>query len=340
MARLVRPIFVPLMRPVRNFFDQRLPRQDHHQLSQRNVYVFFSQSGLLFLLLLALTFVTGTNYSNNLILGLCFYLGSIWLVTAVMTHWQISPLSIRLIRTSLAQQGGLLWVDIELANRKGRTSRQLELYFDDPNLERLVKDQTLYEQHRCIHLSVVDSPVHIRLPVVAAQRGRLTLPRLTVRSVYPLGIVRSWAYMYFGSHGLCYPRPLPFDWQIHKAQASGHERETSAITQAGQEDFDMLDHYVVGESLGRVSWGHLARGMGMLTKRFVTPIGDEHELNYAHMPATTHEDKLAQLAYAVLELGATGEAFGMVLPDDHPDHLTVGSGDAFVNTCLMRLAKA
>ncbi len=56
----------------RQFFDKRTPRQDSFGLGLRNIYIFFSRQGWLFLLLLLVTFVTGTNYGNNLVLGLFF----------------------------------------------------------------------------------------------------------------------------------------------------------------------------------------------------------------------------------------------------------------------------
>ena len=62
------------------------------------------------------------------------------------------------------------------------------------------------------------------------------------------------------------------------------------------------------------------------------------------MPAVHHEQKLAQMAYGALKLGELGVPFNMRLPNDMPfdkySAETMGEGEAFAQTCLLRLAEA
>ncbi|MDO5651986.1 MAG: hypothetical protein Q4G13_07645 [Moraxella sp.] len=326
---------------IKQFIASRLPRSDSQTLSIHNVYVFFSSVGWLFLALLAITFISGVNYGNNLILGLFFYLLSIWLVAAVLTYLQVSPLAIHLQRTNLAQNHSLIWVDIELHNVKGKASRQIELYFEEDNdYEHLLNadDLTTYRTHRQLVLPVITERIHARLPIIAHKRGAITLPRLCIKSQYPLGVVRSWSYVYFASPAFAYPVPHEFDWQTTHKLTKSNDEQISNQYQAGQDDFDMLDDYVEGESLAKVSWAHVAKGAGMLTKRFADPIGKQWQLNYNDMPSSHHEDKLSELAHAVLAMHETGIAFEMVLPNDGSGG--IGSGDEFIQASLLRLAKA
>ena len=52
------------------WFAARAPKNDSATLNLRNVYIFFSREGMLFAVLLVITFIAGINYGNNLVLGL------------------------------------------------------------------------------------------------------------------------------------------------------------------------------------------------------------------------------------------------------------------------------
>ena len=152
--------------------------------------------------------------------------------------------------------------------------------------------------------------------------------------------MRAWSYVYFARRAWVYPKPEAFDWQAQYALANEKDLPTGGQYQKGQDDFERLDNYIEGESLARVSWGHVARGQGMFTKHFADPVGHEQTLDYADMPAAHHEQKLAQLAYGVQTLGELGVPFTMQLPQDKPAGAAMGAGDSFVQACLLRLAKA
>lgn len=339
------------------FFTKRSPRQDQLSLSVRNVYIFFSKQGWLFAMLLIITFIAGINYGNNLVLGVCFYLASVWLISVHLTFAHVSGLKLKLLSVSMAAVGEPVWVSIEVSSESGSPSRQLRFVFDDDIYQAWHKQRQSKQgnnnndnndnndthpihalsQQRQVILPMLKGSTVIRLPVLTNQRGQMTLPRLVIDSVYPLGIMRAWAYAYFDSTAWVYPKPLPFDWQKFNKLTQGDVTAFSPNQQKGQDDFEMLDNYQLGESLTRVSWAHVARGHGMLTKHFADPVGQERLLDYADMPAVNHEQKLSQLTHALLQLSGQTETFVMNLPNDKGQK---GSGSEFVRDNLKRLAKA
>ena len=325
------------------WFAKRAPREDSTSLGLRNVYIFFSRSGLLFALLLLITFIAGINYANNLVLGLCFYLVSIWVISFHLTFAHVMGLKIQLLDVSLAEVGKPAWVTLKVISTSGKPRRQLSFRFDftQVNEASLVKQlgelPLTYQPHAQVMLASVSGETLIKLPVFTDKRGKLELPRLIVSSVYPLGIMRAWSYVYFASPAWVYPAPIEFDWQASFVTASDEEAAQSHYSTQGQNDFDRLDDYIEGQSLARVSWAHVARGQGMLTKHFADPIGHELRLNYADMPAAHHEQKLSQLSYAVQSLAASGAAFQLILPNEGGGN--IGQGQAFIKASLLRLAK-
>ncbi|WP_201544752.1 hypothetical protein [Psychrobacter immobilis] len=356
MSILPKALTVPASSLLSRWFAARAPKSDSATLNLRNVYIFFSREGMLFALLLIITFIAGINYGNNLVLGLCFYLVSVWLISFHLTFAHISGLQVRLLDVTMAEAGAPVWVTLQLRNESRQPRRQLLLSFDQVGFEQIAKqksEKTGKKAHKknkssadnqnSILVTRLQGEQIIRLPVQTHTRGAFELPRLKIKTVYPLGIMRAWSYVYFARSAWVYPKPETFDWQAQYAIVSQEDLPTGGQYRQGQDDFERLDNYIEGESLARVSWGHVARGQGMFTKHFADPVGHEQTLDYADMPAAHHEQKLAQMAYGALKLGELGVPFNMRLPNDTPfDNYSaakMGEGEVFAQTCLLRLAK-
>ena len=344
MRLLPKALTAPMASALSRWFASRAPKSDSATLNLRNIYIFFSREGMLFAVLLVITFIAGINYGNNLVLGLCFYLVSVWLVSFHVTFAHVSGLQVSLLEVTMAEAGAQAWVTLQIRSDSRQPRRQLLFTFDQPNkkinkrTDKKTKSNEV-DQHSVLVTQLQGEQV-IRLPVQTHHRGLLELPRLTIKTVYPLGIMRAWSYVYFVRTAWVSPKPEVFDWQTQYSIASLEDLPTGGQYRQGQDDFDRLDTYREGESLARVSWGHVARGQGMLTKHFADPVGHEQTLDYLDMPAAHHEQKLAQMAYGAMTLGQLGVPFKMCLPNDASSAVPMGEGDGFAQTCLLRLAKA
>ena len=344
------------------WFAKRAPRQDSATLSLRNVYIFFSREGALFALLLIITFIAGINYANNLVLGLCFYLASVWVISFHLTFAHVIGLKIQLLEVTVAEAGSPAWVTLKVTSTSAKPRRQLSFTFEQQlaNSNQAKESGWAEESSQAaVHEGGASSSIPayayshilpsisgehiIKLPVMTQQRGRMILPRLKISSVYPLGIMRAWSYVYFATPAWVTPKPWAFDWQAQYIVASDEAAVQSHHVIQGQHDFDRLDDYTPGQSLARVSWPHVARGQGMLTKHFADPVGQELRLDYADMPAAHHEQKLSQLAYALQKMPTNGAAFQVILPNDLAEGVggagRIGQGEAFVQASMLRLAK-
>ena len=69
-----------LQQKTRNWQNRRLPPVKQVRLTQRQVFIFFSKEGGLYAFMMLAIFIAGVNYANNLVLGLCFFLGSVLVV--------------------------------------------------------------------------------------------------------------------------------------------------------------------------------------------------------------------------------------------------------------------
>ncbi|WP_201592297.1 hypothetical protein [Psychrobacter sp. Pi2-51] len=343
MSFLPKALTVPATSALSRWFASRAPKSDSATLNLRNVYIFFSREGMLFAVLLVITFIAGINYGNNLVLGLCFYLISVWLISFHVTFAHISGLKVQLIEVTMAEAGAPVWVTLQLRSESRQPRRQLLFGFEQVDKETDKKSSKKIKPNVDSQNSVLVTRLQgeqiIRLPVQTHSRGQFELPRLKIKTVYPLGIMRAWSYVYFARTAWVYPKPEAFDWQAQYAVASLEDLPTGGQYRQGQDDFERLDNYIEGESLARVSWGHVARGQGMFTKHFADPVGHEQSLDYADMPAVHHEQRLAQMTYGAMRLGELGAPFKMRLPSDASAAAPMGEGDSFAQACLLRLAK-
>lgn len=321
---------------LRRWFDGHSPRQDSFELGLSTIYVFFSPQGYLYLALLAITFALGTNYGNNLVLGVFFYLMAVWLIASIATFLQLYELRFEIKSISLSHAHSIAWVELSVGSH-AKPSRQIALSFDidKDKLEALsAADRQYITEHAELVLTSTDSSASIRLPVVTGKRGVMSLPRLRIHSVYPLGITRAWSYGFFERQAFVYPMPRPFEGTSTSiAQIS--DLGSGGQLMVGTDDFDKLDTYVEGENLARVSWSHVARGMGMLTKHFGDGVLPNETLDYYVMPSMHHEERLEQLAYLLTKQDPNSPFF-LNLPSGKSP---LGMGQTFIDECLIRLAK-
>lgn len=333
----IRPYVAKKIEP---WFKRRSPPTRDIKLTLKNVYIFLSREGILYALLLLITFIAGINYGNNLVLGLCFLLASLFVTTIHYTFAHLAGLQIKLIDINNAQVGDKVQVRLQVSSQSKQPHRQIRFSFaqnafDFKQLLRpsssVVNELTDY----CI-VNQIKEPQIISLWLTAKQRGKFILPRLTVSTVYPLGILQAWSYVFLDGVAWVYPRALPFELNATQLVPSDDEQSASLQSQAGQDDFEQLDTYMAGESLARISWAHVARGQGLLSKRFVDSVGQQQLLDYYQMPASMHEAKLSQLRFGVEELSRSQVAFRLRLPDGEG---VLGQGQAFVQDSLLRLAK-
>lgn len=301
---------------VKKWVQRRLPRCHEITLSQRQIFIFPTKEGLLFVMLLLITFIAGINYANNLILGVCFLLSGILLITIYHSYAQLSGLKIKMIDALDSEAQGQARYQVELSPTTAKSYAQIEI---------------LWQQYQ--RVAVVDQTCVLNFDLDTPQRGVFLPPRLLLQSSFPLGLIRAWTYIYFDQQVWVAPMQLESERNQH-TYLSGDGEQHNGIS--GQEEFQELRNYRIGESLSRVSWAHLAKGQGLLSKQFVDFHAEQQALDYAQMPASDHEARLSQLAYWVNQLSDQQQMFSLKLPSAI---LEIGQGEHHRQQALRLLAE-
>lgn len=303
------------------FVDKRLAFANTYSLGQKNLFIFPSSRGWQFILLMVVLWILGTNYQNNLILALAFFMVSVLVVAIVQTFANLSRIEITYIGVKDAYAGEDAHVRFKVRNKSRLFSDAIEFsWFGDDGSRACF----CFRPHEEKEISVA---------CFAPKRGVQRLPHLGVQSFFPLGIIRSWTWLNFNQSVFVYPQPLNAPLGL----ASVVDEEGDGLHPvSGGEDFSGLRQYVPGDALRYLSWKTFARGRGLFLKDFSQNLSQENWLDYASLPFPGVEERLSVLCFWVLHFYQKDDNFGLRLP--HIE-ITPDRGHQHRSRCLMLLAE-
>lgn len=285
---------------VKRFDAWMLPRLKparSHCLTNKRLFIMPSPAGAGFLAVVVLLWLTGTNYENNMVLGLAFFLTALFVVGIYHTFFNMSGLSLEVVRTSPCFVGEDAEVEVRLFARSGAAKENIRVCFDGGRSVTV----DLIQEH-----SVV-----IKLFTAGMQRGWYPPPRLTVESHFPLGIIRCWSWLVLEAPVLVYPRPVA-GGEMPLSQSSDNDGDR--LEEAGAEDFHGFKPYQAGTSPKHIAWKHYARGQGLYSKEYASYREQHVWLDWDALEGLGTELRLSRLCYWVTKLAASQQPYGLRLP--------------------------
>lgn len=300
----------------RRWLDRRIPRERQVTLNQRRIFIFLTRQGFLAGTVVIALFIGGINYANNLLLGTSFFLSSLFIIAIHHTYANLSGLRVTAVAASTAFAGEEARFQLRLDDVRDREHESLLLEWDGV----------------LTPLAWINGAEDVAVGLLAPRRGWFRPPRLKISSTYPLGLLRAWTWLDLDLAAVVYPHPEPSDTI---PAGAGREGEGERQRKRGHEDFDGLRRFTPGDPLAHISWKHLARGRGMLTKTYASEEVGSDILDWHAMPGLPIESRLSRLAFWVVLLSQQNHAYGLRLPGtDIPAGLGIEQRDA----CLRALA--
>jgi len=314
------------------WLSRRIPAGQEHQLNSRNIMIYPTRFGLSYIGFVALVFLLGTNYQNNIILLFSYLLASLFISVMLHSFYNFSQLRFY----SVAQQQGFskdsLYFPIQVMAKK--THYDLNFYFTKALSDD--KHQKITQCH--------EGSFEVNLPYLASSRGQHQIGKVTVFSEYSLGLFKSKSVLDFGHTALVYPKPKRLVAGQYQLSSQTEERNTyteQTVNLVGTDDFSELKSFVRGESRARTAWKQLAKGQGHFSKHYQEGQGALQWLKLSEMPSNDLEEKLAYLSFLVIELSASNETFGLELYTDitnNSANIAPNSGAIHQQDCLSALA--
>src|SRR3954468_16698836 len=220
-------------------------------LAQRRVYILPTRNGLVFAMALVLMLIGSINYNLSLGYVLTFLLAGMGIVSILHTFRNLAHLTVSAGKVDPLFRGDVAYFGIILDNARDEPRRAINAVCDGrPVSTRVGAGQSAI----------------VRVPVRAERRGWLALPRVTLETRYPLGLLRAWSYVQPAMRTLVYPRPdlspLP--------EPRPREDSGDAISVgSGTDDFAGLREYQPSDSPKHIAWKIVASRDQLLTKAFM-----------------------------------------------------------------------
>lgn len=275
-------------------------------LSQRRIYVLPTRAGIGYAVALITILLGAMNYNLSLGYALVFLLAGLGEVTILHTFRNLVQLSLRPGRAEAVFAGDPAHFDLTLENSRDELRSSVRLF---------INDQDPIE----IDIAAMATTANATLMLPTQHRGWLPLPRITIETTWPLGLVRAWAYAAPNLRCLVYPAPAssapPLPWDSDSAQ--GTTRDGS-----GRDDFSGLRTHQPADPPRHIAWKSVARQSDgpLLTKLFSGAAAQRIWLDWNELPAELDgEQRLAILARWMLDAETAGLAWGLRLPGQHLD---------------------
>lgn len=237
----------------------------------------------------------GTNYQNNLILAVSFFLMALFFIAILHGFQNLSGVQLSALHASPGFCGDLVRIPLEVTAPAGRGRHLMLSAFSSSVVTTFVPGGT---------------SVTVHLPVQASHRGWLPLERIMVKSYYPLGLTRVWSWVHLEAKVLIYPQPKPV---LLARQAGGEGEEAEGARLLADDDFMGFAAYQPGAPLSHIAWKLYARGGGLHLKQYGGAEQESLWLDYQRLTGGV-EDRLSGLCYLALQWHKRGREFGLRLP--------------------------
>lgn len=302
----------------KRFFVGEGPQVPPYYLNNRRVYILPTKQGLVFSVLLLAMLLGSINYNNNLGYILTFLLASLTVVTIFMTYRNMLFLRVGPAMSTPLFVGKHSTIPVQIDNQNFSTRFAIEYHL--PKARPVICDIT------------ANANSTIQIPLTFAQRGIQPLPRFVIATTFPLGFFRAWSHIELRQSVLVFPQPgndkvLP--------KMSGGEKEGEKYHGAGDDDFEGLRNYQVGDSFYRVHWKSAARHHVLQTKQYIGSANSELWINWDDSRYSDIEKRISQLTQWVLLAENTGIPYGFRIPGVE---YGLSTGLPHRNNCLKALA--
>ncbi len=298
MRQRLNALFDVLGMRVRRWSLRRHPRQRTITLTQKRIYILPSAAGFGFLLLLVLLLLLAINYENNLVYGLTFLLAGLFVVSILHTYGNLAGLELSAVAGHDCFCGEAAGFALQLRAAPGREHEQLRLSWDrgTPRLLDLTDER--------------ERQIELALPTDS--RGPLDPGPLRLETSFPLGFFRAWTWIDTGLTALVYPQPQPC--RLPQRRAEPGDSGTALLKSLEHDEFQGLARYQRGASVRQIAWKTYARGQGLFTKEYASPVAEALWLEWDSWPGVDTETRLSRLCFWALELAQGQQPYGLRLP--------------------------
>ncbi len=270
---------------------------EYLQLESRRIYILPARAGLIFALIVFVMLLGAMNYSNNMGFALAFLLTGIGIVSIHHCHHNLVGLKLKSLGAMPVFAGEQLQFRFVLHNPGSDVRWQLEFGWDG---EPPVRIELQPGEHRSVQLALR-----------TRHRGLAHAPRMQLRSNYPLGLFRAWAWIDMELTGLVYPNPAS---KARGASTGPASQRIAGHDTSGDDDFFGMRPWRAGDPPRRIAWKAYARTGQKLVNEYRSGTAMPLWIDWESEADTDLELQIARLARRVLQADGGGWNYGLRIP--------------------------
>jgi uncharacterized protein (DUF58 family) len=175
----------------------------------------------------------------------------------------------------------------------------------------------------------------LELGLVNLPRGLHECGRIKVETLYGFGLFRCWSYLKPKHKILVYPGIKKAPIRLHRHLDEDDSEHNTFNNKIATENLQGIRSFVETDPLHHVSWKHVAKGQGLMTKDFAQSAGVSGWVRLKDHEHGDIESALRILSYQIQQLYKENAEFGLDLGSTQ---IIPQSGFEHLQTCLFRLA--
>lgn len=292
---------------------------DRIKLTSRKIYIIPTRWGVLYGIILLVILLLAINYKISLAYYLAFLLMAMGIVTIFHTWLNVIDLSVGQPSAKPVFAGDTAQISLRVQSNNG-IRYAIGAYLSKKNM----------------HFQDVSETAMFSIPLLAKQRGWQTIPRITLFSEYPLGLLHAWARIRHDSKLLVYPQPSK-EQDIAIAFNAGEQSALATLTSTkkGDDDFNGHRNYQKGDSLKHVDWKASSKRDQLLSIEYAADLPEVLWFDWSRIEADNQEQRISLLTRAIIDAHAANKTYGLKLPKSgfEPDNSI-----AHYHACLKALA--
>lgn len=314
------PVLRRLRGALRALLARRGPTRPPLVIRYRQIFILPTRFGWAVGMLLGAMLLGSLNFNNNLGLFTTFLVAGIGLLAMHGAHRNLDGVRVASTAAGPVFAGEPLALKIALRDEAGRARSGL-----------VAECRTADGPARGIDLAPhAAESTTLRIPTL--RRGWHELPRVKLRTRFPIGWFEAWSWFWPERRALVWPRPadnappLPQAGSQHDLNRPGDESD----------EFHGLRDWREGDPLHRIAWKASQRHQHLLARQYTRPERRRVVLRLADAPAPDREGRIAVLARWVIEADSRDLAYGLDLGEQAIEPTT---GRAHRDRCLDALAE-
>jgi uncharacterized protein (DUF58 family) len=273
----------------------------------------------MFSLVLFAMLLGSMNYNNNMGFALTFLLAGLGVAAMHQAHRNLNGLAVRFQSVDPVFAGQNLRYRFRIVAPAQDSRWDLQLAWLDS--AGVALDVPAGES------TIVD------LDHETTRRGKSSAPAVRVRSSFPFGLFRAWAWIHMDADAIVYPKPAG---QAQFAKAPGDPVSgTGQPNPHGNEGFAGFREYQRGDSTRRIAWKAFAKTGELLVTEPEDGIDPVVWIDWNSHAGLDTETRLSYMTRLVLDAASAGRTYGLRMADGD---VGPGSGDPHMRACLTRLA--